>query len=82
MEKRATKFTFPLQIYTQLIMFFPYSTSHQTVTNFANSAKETATLLRNSDNVRVNQLDELFARRVHELMNFRPHTVNTDGADF
>ena len=63
-------------------MFFPYSTSHQTVTNFANSAKETATLLRDSDNVRVNELDELFARRVHELMHFRPHTVNTDGADF
>ena len=59
-------------------MFFPYSTSHQTVTNFANSAKETISLIQQSSGRRTGELDELFGRRVHELMRFRSHNVNTD----
>ena len=59
-------------------MFFPFATSHQLVTNMANSAKETNNLIEQTTGKRSNELDELFAKRVHELMNFRPHTVNTD----
>ena len=59
-------------------MFFPFSTPHQLVTNMANSAKETNSLIEQTTGKRSNELDELFAKRVHELMNFRPHTVNTD----
>lgn len=64
-----------------LIMFFPHVTDHQLVTNMANSAKETINCLRYID-ARTNAIDEQFAKRVHELMRFRSHTVNTDGADF
>lgn len=57
-------------------MFFPYSTNHQLIADMANSLKET---IRLTDNQRQNDLHELQARRVHELMRFRPHTVDTDG---
>jgi len=59
-------------------MFFPHVTDHQLVTNMANSAKETNTLIQQTSGRRSNELDELFGRRVHELMRFRTHTVNTD----
>ena len=59
-------------------MFFPHTTDHQTVTNFANSAKETINVIQQTTGRRTNELDELFGRRVHELMRFRSHTVNTD----
>ena len=47
----------------------------------ANSAKQTINCLRYLD-ARTDAIDEQFAKRVHELMRFRSHTVNTDGADF
>ena len=59
-------------------MFFPHVTNHQTVTDFANSAKETINVIHQSTGGRTNELEELFGRRVHELMRFRTHTVNTD----
>ena len=59
-------------------MFFPHATAHQLVTNFANSAKETNAIIQQTTGRRSNELDELFGRRVHELMRFRTHTVNTD----
>ena len=59
-------------------MFFPYSTSHQLITNMANSARETIEIQKSVDH-RHATMDELHARRIHELMHFRPHTVDTDG---
>ena len=56
---------------------FPHTVDHQLVTNMANSVKETINLCRQSG-ARVNQLDDFFAVRVHELMQFRSHNVNTD----
>ena len=63
-------------------MFFPHVTEHQLVVNMANSAKETNEFIQQCSGRRSNELDELFAKRVHELMRYRSHTVNTDGADF
>jgi hypothetical protein len=60
----------------QRIMFFPYSTNHQLIVDMANSLKET---IRLTENQRQAYLHELQAVRVHELMHFRPHTVDTDG---
>lgn len=57
-------------------MFFPYSTNQQLIVDMANSLKET---IRLTEGQRQAELHELQARRVHELMYFRPHTVNTDG---
>jgi len=57
-------------------MFFPYSTNHQLVVDMATSLKKTIRLTKGQ---RQNDLHELQARRVHELMHFRPHTVDTDG---
>lgn len=57
---------------------FPHTASRQLVTDMANSVKETINLVRGSDCGRANGLDEFFAVRVHELMNYRSHTVNTD----
>jgi len=57
---------------------FPHQTSRQLVTDMANSVKRTINLLRECDGARVNELDEYFAVRVHELMQYRSHTVNTD----
>ena len=57
---------------------FPHSVNRQLVTDMANSVKQTINLLRQSDGPRANHLDDYFALRVHELMNYRSHTVNTD----
>ena len=57
---------------------FPFATNHQLVTDMANSAKETIETIKPYV-TRTNDLEEQFAKRVHELMNFRPHTVDTDG---
>jgi len=57
-------------------MFFPHSTPEQMKVNFANSAKATMQLTKGV--VRGNELQHHFACRVHELMHFRSHTVNTD----
>ena len=57
---------------------FPFSTSHQLVTDMANSAKSTISCLKYCE-TRTDSIDEQFAKRVHELMRFRTHTVNTDG---
>ena len=59
-------------------MFFPYSTPHQLITDMANSAKQVSEQIK-PHVTRTNEIDQQFAKRVHELMNFRPHTVNTDG---
>ena len=57
---------------------FPFSTNHQLIVDMANSAKQTISCLEYID-ARTAPIDEQFAKRVHELMNFRPHTVDTDG---
>ena len=57
-------------------MFFPYSTNHQLIVDMATSLKKT---IRLTEGQRQNDLHELQARRVHELMRFRSHTVDTDG---
>lgn len=59
----------------QRIMFFPYSTNHQLIVTMANSLKET---IRLTPDQRHAELYELQARRVHELMHYRSHTVYTD----
>ena len=59
-------------------MFFPYSTNQQLIVDLANSCKETIQTIK-PHAARTNALDDQFAKRVHELMNFRPHTVDTDG---
>ena len=57
---------------------FPHSTPVQLVTNFANSAKDVADICDKTGPNR-NECRNYFALRVHELMHYRPHTVNTDG---
>ena len=57
---------------------FPFSTDHQLITNMANSAKETIEAIKPYA-TRTNDLNDQFAKRVHELMYYRPHTVDTDG---
>ena len=59
-------------------MFFPHSTPEQLKVNMANSCKETIETVKPYGN-RTDTLDEQFAKRVHELMHFRTHTVDTDG---
>lgn len=56
---------------------FPHCVDHQLVTNMANSAKETINLLKIAE-LRTANMDQFFEVRVHDLMHFRPHTVNTD----
>ena len=58
------------------MLTFPYSTNHQPVTTFANSAR--AVMIQADSNGR-GALPEIHGQRVHELMHFRSHTVNTDG---
>ena len=58
------------------MLSFPYSTNLQTVTNFANSAKE---VLEICDKGARTDLHDIHAQRIHELMHFRSHTVDTDG---
>jgi len=57
---------------------FPFSTNHQLVVDMANSAKQTISCLRYIE-ARTAPIDEQFEKRVHELMYFRSHTVDTDG---
>ena len=59
-------------------MFFPYSVNQQLIVDMANSCKKTIDQIK-PYSTRTNGLDEQFAKRVHELMHFRPHTVDTDG---
>ena len=59
-------------------MFFPYSVNQQLIVDLANSCKETIQTIK-PHATRTNALDDQFAKRVHELMHFRPHTVDTDG---
>lgn len=56
-------------------MFNPHCANHQYVTDMAKSA---AVIIKNCPDANTNELQELFGRRVHELMRFRSHTVNTD----
>ena len=58
------------------MLSFPYITDHQTVVNFANSARD---VMIQTDNNGRGDLPEIHGQRVHELMHFRSHTVNTDG---
>ena len=57
---------------------FPFSTDHQLIVDMAKSAKQTISCLQYCE-ARTAAIDEQFAKRVHELMNFRTHTVDTDG---
>ena len=57
---------------------FPHSTNHQLVVDMANSAKQTISCLQYLE-ARTDDIDLQFQKRVHELMRFRSHTVNTDG---
>ena len=64
----------------QEIMFYPHATSHQWITDAANSAAQFIKLAEGSqENIRTCELEEIHAKRVHELMHFRSHTVDTDG---
>ena len=56
---------------------FPHNVSRQLVTDMANSAKETINCLK-FVGARTANMDQFFEVRVHELMNYRTHTVNTD----
>ena len=60
-----------------MIYGFPHSTDHQLIVNLANSAKQTISCLQYLD-ARTAPIDEQFQKRVHELMRYRSHTVNTD----
>ena len=59
-------------------MFFPYSTNHQLIVDMANSCKKTIETVK-PHSTRTNALDEQFGKRVHELMQHRPHNIDTDG---
>ena len=59
------------------IMFFPHSTPEQLKVNMANSAREVMELTK--DATRNGELQACHASRIHELMHFRTHTVDTDG---
>ena len=56
---------------------FPHSTNHQLIVDMANSAKKTISCLRYLE-VRTDPIDQQFQKRIHELMRYRSHTVNTD----
>ena len=57
-------------------MLFPYTTSHQLITDMANSAREVMVMTPTQRN---GELQACHACRIHELMRYRSHTVNTDG---
>lgn len=54
---------------------FPYCTESQLIVDMANSAKETVDCLKFCD-ARTAAIDNLFALRVRELMQHRPHNVD------
>ena len=60
----------------QRTMFFPHSTPEQLKVDMANSAKEVMGL---TPSQRHGELNDCFGRRIHELMHYRTHTVDTDG---
>ena len=66
----------PTNLTPKRIMFFPHSTPEQLKVNMANSAREVMQLT--ADTGRNDSLQQCFACRVHELMHYRAHTVNTD----
>jgi len=53
---------------------FPFTCNHQLITDMANSARDTMKLTGNYRG----ELSEHHAQRIHELMHYRAHTVNTD----
>ena len=55
---------------------FPFVTNHQLITDMANSAREVMQLTASQRN---GDLQNCHACRIHELMHYRSHTVNTDG---
>ena len=57
------------------MLSMPYTADHQLLTDMAASAAETMRLTREHRN---GMLDECHAQRIHELMRYRSHTVNTD----
>ena len=59
-------------------MFFPHSVNQQLIVDMANSCKQTIETIK-PHATRTNALDDQFGKRVHELMHFRTHTVDTDG---
>ena len=58
------------------MLTFPFATDHQLVTDMANSARDVAALV---DRGSRGQLNSIHGQRIHELMRYRSHTVNTDG---
>lgn len=56
---------------------FPHATPEALKIQFANSAKEVMQITAGSDR-RQDSLQECFNARIHELMHYRSHTVNTD----
>ena len=56
----------------------PHSADHQLVTDLARSVLETAELCRQHGH-HASSLHLIHAARVHDLMRYRSHTVNTDG---
>ena len=60
------------------IMFNPHMANHQYITDQAASAAAVLNALRDYPAANTNDLEECFANRIHELMRFRSHTVNTD----
>lgn len=52
----------------------PHSTSHQLITEMANSSREVLEITGGSRS----DLQHHHAQRIHELMRYRSHTVNTD----
>ena len=58
-------------------MFLPHQSPEQLKVQLANSAKMTINCLKSID-ARYDEIDHQFGKRVHELMHYRSHTVNTD----
>lgn len=56
----------------------PHSADHQLITDLANSSRSTAETCRQAGH-HAASLHLIHAARVHELMRYRSHTVNTDG---
>ena len=66
----------PANLTPTRLMFFPHSTPEQLKVDMANSAREVMTLTPDQRN---GELQACHASRIHELMHYRSHTVNTDG---
>lgn len=77
-EEHSPATSNPQRIMISTHIGFPFVTNHQLIVDMANSAKETIQIIQ-PHGTRTNAIDEEFAKRVHELMGFRTHTVDTDG---